>query len=84
MDEKRQKIIEYLRSSVDDAHAKLAHIDEVDDKIRTLSEQLIEAQRTKELLGDKETLVADIEEIDSYIEYLSEDTQYDGTNEQYN
>ena len=32
MDEKRQKIIEYLRSSVDDAHAKLAHIDEVDDK----------------------------------------------------
>lgn len=84
MDEKRQKIIEYLRSSVDDAHAKLAHIDEVDDKIRTLSEQLIEAQRTKELLGDKETLVANIEEIDSYIEYLSEDTQYDGTNEQYN
>ena len=84
MDEKRQKIIEYLRSSVDDAHAKLAHIDEVDDKIRTLSEQLIEAQRAKELLGDKETLVANIEEIDSYIEYLSEDTQYDGTNEQYN
>lgn len=84
MDEKRQKIIEYLRSSVDDAHAKLAHIDEVDDKIRTLSEQLIEAQRTKELLGDKETLVANIEEIDSYIEYLSEDVQYDGTNEQYN
>lgn len=84
MDEKRQKIIEYLRSSVDDAHAKLAHIDEVDDKIRTLSEQLTEAQRTKELLGDKETLVANIEEIDSYIEYLSEDTQYDGTNEQYN
>ena len=84
MDEKRQKIIEYLRSSVDDAHARLAHIDEVDDKIRTLSEQLIEAQRTKELLGDKETLVANIEEIDSYIEYLSEDTQYDGTNEQYN
>ena len=84
MDEKRQKIIEYLRSSVDDAHAKLAHIDEVDDKIRTLSEQLIEAQSTKELLGDKETLVANIEEIDSYIEYLSEDTQYDGTNEQYN
>ena len=84
MDEKRQKIIEYLRSSVDDAHAKLAHIDEVDDKIRTLSEQLIEAQRIKELLGDKETLVANIEEIDSYIEYLSEDTQYDGTNEQYN
>lgn len=81
MDEKRQKIIEYLRSSVDDAHAKLAHIDEVDDKIRTLSEQLIEAQRTKELLGDKETLVANIEEIDSYIEYLSEDVQYDGTNE---
>ena len=36
MDEKRQKIIEYLRSSVDDAHAKLAPIDEVDDKIRTL------------------------------------------------
>lgn len=84
MDEKRQKIIEYLRSSVDDAHAKLAHIDEVDDKIRTLSEQLIEAQRTKDLLGDKETLVANIEEIDSYIEYLSEDVQYDGTNEQYN
>lgn len=84
MDEKRQKIIEYLRSSVDDAHAKLAHIDEVDDKIRTLSEQLIEAQRTKELLGDKGTLVANIEEIDSYIEYLSEDVQYDGTNEQYN
>lgn len=84
MDEKRQKIIEYLRSSVDDAHAKLAYIDEVDDKIRTLSEQLIEAQRTKELLGDKETLVANIEEIDSYIEYLSEDVQYDGTNEQYN
>ena len=84
MDEKRQKIIEYLRSSVDDAHVKLAHIDEVDDKIRTLSEQLIEAQRTKELLGDKETLVANIEEIDSYIEYLSEDVQYDGTNEQYN
>ena len=84
MDEKRQKIIEYLRSSVDDAQAKLAHIDEVDDKIRTLSEQLIEARRTKELLGDKETLVANIEEIDSYIEYLSEDTQYDGTNEQYN
>lgn len=84
MDEKRQKIIEYLRSSVDDAHAKLAHIDEVDDKIRTLSEQLIEAQRAKELLGDKETLVANIEEIDSYIEYLSEDVQYDGTNEQYN
>ena len=84
MDEKRQKIIEDLRSSVVDAHAKLAHIDEVDDKIRTLSEQLIEAQRTKELLGDKETLVANIEEIDSYIEYLSEDVQYDGTNEQYN
>ena len=84
MDEKRQKIIEYLRSSVDDAHAKLAHIDEVDDKIRTLSEHLIEAQWTKELLGDKETLVANIEAIDSYIEYLSEDVQYDGTNEQYN
>ena len=84
MDEKRQKIIEYLRSSVDDAHAKLAHIDEVDDKIRTLSEQLIDAQKTKELLGDKDTIVANIEEIDSYIEYLSEDTQYDGTNEQYN
>ena len=62
----------------------MAYIDEDEDKIRTLSEQLIDAQKTKELLGDKDTIVANIEEIDSYIEYLSEDVQYHGTNEQYN